>query len=169
MLLLCRLHALSIYKPNIIIARLVNVSRGSAWAVWPSPAAYTNSKQAMFHYTTTVAASYPCTVLAIAINPGLNDTEVLPSAIRSAGFDYNEQALSGAVLAWLVANPTRSLFLNGRVVSFKWDLDEPVSQKEGITSNNLLTMQLNATLGLEQFADYSRYSVKLLGYATVVG
>ena len=116
-------------------------------------AAYANSKAAMIHYTTTLAASYPGTVLAIAVNPGLNDTEIIPLALKEAGFNYNDPALTGGVLVWLVADPARSQFLNGRVLTVEWDVEELVAKKEEITRKNLLTMQLNATLGVEQFAE----------------
>jgi NAD(P)-dependent dehydrogenase (short-subunit alcohol dehydrogenase family) len=132
---------------------LINVSSGSAWGVWPNLAGYANSKLALIHYTTTLAASYPGTVLAISINPGLNDTNILPAGLRAANLNYNDPALTGGNLVWLVADPARSLFLNGRMISVEWDVDELVARKEEITSKNLLTMQFNATLGPEQFAN----------------
>jgi NAD(P)-dependent dehydrogenase (short-subunit alcohol dehydrogenase family) len=134
-------------------ARLINMSSSSAWGVWPFLAGYANSKAAMIYYTTTVAASYPGTVLAVAINPGLNDTDILPSTLRAAGFNFNDPELTGATLVWLVADPARSQFLNGRVLTTEWDVDELVSRKEEIVSKNLLTLQLNATLGVDQFAN----------------
>jgi NAD(P)-dependent dehydrogenase (short-subunit alcohol dehydrogenase family) len=132
-------------------ARVISMTSSSAWGVWPFLAAYSNSKAAMIHYTTTLAASYPGTVLAIAVNPGFNDTEIIPSVLRAADFNYNDPALTGATLVWLVADPARSQFLNGRVLTVEWDVEELVARKEEITSKNLLTMQLNATLGAEQF------------------
>ncbi len=114
-------------------------------------AAYANSKAAMIHYNTLVAASYPGTVLSIAVNPGLNDTEILPLILREAGFNFNDPMLTGATLVWLVSDPARSQFLNGRVLTSEWDVEELVARKEEITKKNLLTMQLNATLGVEQF------------------
>ncbi|RDW57638.1 short-chain dehydrogenase [Coleophoma cylindrospora] len=134
-------------------AKLINMSSSSAWGVWPFLAAYSNSKASMIHYTATVAASYPGTVLAIAINPGLNDTEILPAVLWDVGFNCNDPALTGATLVWLVADPARSRFLNGRVLTVEWDVDELVARKEEIVSKNLLTMQLNATLGVDQFKD----------------
>ncbi len=133
-------------------ARLINITSSSAWGVFPFLAAYSNSKAAMIHYTTVLAASYPGTVLAIAVNPGFNDTEIIPPALRAAGFNFNDPALTGAALVWLVADPARSQFLNGRVLTVEWDVEELVARKEEITSKNLLTMHLNATLGVEQFA-----------------
>ncbi|KAH8703247.1 hypothetical protein BGW36DRAFT_354676 [Talaromyces proteolyticus] len=133
--------------------RVINISSSSAWGVWPFLAAYSNSKAAIIHYTTTVAASYPGTVLAIAVNPGMNDTEILPSVLREAGFQTNDPLLTGATLVWLTADPARSRFLNGRVLTVEWDVNELLSRKEEITSKNLLTMQLNATLGVEQFGN----------------
>jgi NAD(P)-dependent dehydrogenase (short-subunit alcohol dehydrogenase family) len=134
-------------------ARVLNMTSSSAWGVWPFLAAYSNSKAALIHYTTTLAASYPGTVLAVAVNPGLNDTDIVPGAIRAAGFGFNDPGLTGATLVWLVADPARSGFLNGRVVTVEWDVDELVARKGEITGRNLLTMQLNATLGAQQFAN----------------
>ncbi|KAJ5510512.1 Short-chain dehydrogenase/reductase SDR [Penicillium expansum] len=91
-------------------ARLINMSSSSAWGTWPFLAAYSNSKAALIHYTTTLAASYPGTVLAIAVNPGLNDTDIIPAALRAAEFNYNDPALTGATLVWLTADPARSRF-----------------------------------------------------------
>ncbi|KAJ5396217.1 Short-chain dehydrogenase/reductase SDR [Penicillium crustosum] len=134
-------------------ARVINMSSSSAWGTWPFLAAYSNSKAALIHYTTTLAASYPGMVLAIAVNPGLNDTDIIPQTLRAAGFNFNDPALTGATLVWLTADPVRSQFLNGRVVTVEWDVEELMARKEEITKNNLLTMQLNAVLGKGQFAD----------------
>jgi len=114
-------------------------------------AAYSMSKAANIHYTTTLAAAYPDKLLAIAVNPGLNDTEILPQAIRASSLNMNSPALTGGTLVWLAADPTRSQFLNGRALTAGWDVEELVARKDEIVSKNLLTMQLQATLGTEQF------------------
>ncbi|CAJ2507164.1 Uu.00g083500.m01.CDS01 [Anthostomella pinea] len=134
-------------------ARLINMTSSSGWGIWPFLAAYSMSKAAIIHYTTTVAASYAGTVLAIAVNPGLTDTEIVPPVLRAAGFNYNDPALTGSTMVWLVADPARTRFLNGRVLTAEWDVEELVGRKEEITSRNLLTMQLNAKLRVEQFVD----------------
>ncbi|KAI6081475.1 NAD(P)-binding protein [Hypoxylon rubiginosum] len=134
-------------------AKIINMASSSGWGVWPFLAAYSNSKLAMIQYNTIVAASYPGTVLSIAVNPGLNDTEIIPSTLREAGFNYNDPMLTGATMVWLMADSARSQFLNGRVLTSEWDVEELVARKEEITSKNLLTMKLNATLGVEQFAN----------------
>ena len=132
-------------------AIVINMSSSSAWGVWPFLAAYSNSKASMIHYTTSMAASYPGTVLGFSINPGMNDTDILPSALRDVGFNTNDPLLSGAVMVWLAADPERSRFLSGRVITVEWDVNELVERKDEIVSKNLLTLQLNATLGVEQF------------------
>lgn len=132
-------------------AVVINMSSGSHWGVWPDLAGYTGSKMAMTQYTTTVAASYPGTVFAIAINPGLNDTQILPAGLRAAGLNFNDFSVTGGNLVWLAADPARSMFLNGRMISVEWDVDELVSRAEEIQRKNLLTIQFNATFGQEQF------------------
>lgn len=111
------------------------------------------SKAANIQYTTALAAAYPDKLLAISINPGLNDTDIVPSDLKAVGFNFNEPALTGGTIVWLVAYPDRSTFLNGRVLTCEWDVDELVERKEEIVSKNLLTTQLQATLGAEQFAN----------------
>jgi hypothetical protein len=92
----------------------------------------------------------------MAINPGLTDTDIVPQSLREVKFNYNDPALTGGTIVWLVADPTRSQFLNGRALTVEWDVEELVARKEGITSKNLLTMQLQATLGIEQFTNRDR-------------
>ena len=132
-------------------ARIVTMTSSTAWGVWPFLAAYSMSKAANIHYTTTLAAAYPETLLAISVNPGMNDTDIVPDALRAVGFNYNNPALTGGTIAWLVADTARSQFLNGRVLTVEWDVEELVARKEEIMSKNLLTLQLQATLGTDQF------------------
>ena len=129
------------------------MTSSTAWGVWPFLAAYAMSKAANIQYTTTLAAAYPDTLLTVALNPGLNDTDIVPEVLRAVGFNFNDPALTGGMVVWLVADPERSQFLNGRVVSSEWDVEELCTRKEEILGKNLLTMQLNATLGREQFDD----------------
>lgn len=134
-------------------ARIITLTSSTAWGVSPFVAAYAMSKSANIQYTTALAAAYPETLLTIAVNPGMNDTEIIPQALRAAELNYNDPALTGGTIVWLVADPARSQFLNGRVLTVEWDVEELVARKEEITSKNLLTMQLQATLGAEQFID----------------
>lgn len=134
-------------------ARIITMTSSTAWGVWPTLAAYAMSKSANIHYTSTLAAAYPYTLLAISVNPGINDTEIVPEDVRAAGFNYNGPALTGGTIVWLVADPARSQFLNGRVLTTEWDVEELVARKKEITDKNLLTMQLQARLGAEQFID----------------
>lgn len=127
------------------------MTSSTAWGVWPFLAGYSISKAANIQYTTTLAAAYPDKLLAISINPGLTDTDIVPADLRAVGFNFNEPELTGGTIVWLLADPDRSKFLNGRVITSEWDVEEMVERKEEIISKNLLTMQLHATLGLEQF------------------
>lgn len=135
-------------------AVVINMSSGSAWGTWPDLLGYVGSKLAMIQYTTTVAASYPGTVLTVVINPGLNDTDIIPAGLRVAGLNWNDFSVTGGNLVWLAADSARSMFLNGRMISVEWDVDELVDRSEGILSKNLLTMQFNATFGPEQFENW---------------
>jgi len=134
-------------------ATIISLTSSTAWGVWPFLAAYSMSKAASIQYTALLAAAYPETLVAIAINPGINDTEMYPAVLKAVGFNMNSPELTGGVTAWLAADPARSQFLTGRVLTTEWDVEELVARKEEIVSKNLLTMQLNATLGSEQFAD----------------
>lgn len=134
-------------------ATIITMTSSSAWGIWPFLAAYSMSKAANIHYTATLAAAYPESLLAITINPGMNDTDILPQELLAAGFNFNSPALAGGVIVWLAADSKRSQFLNGRVLTAEWDVEELVARKDEIVKKNLLTMQLNATLGLEQFVD----------------
>ena len=134
-------------------ARVITLASSTAWGVWPFLAAYAMSKSAIIQYTTALAAAYPETLLTISVNPGMNDTEIIPQALRAAEFNYNRPVLAGGTIVWLVADPARSQFLNGRVLTVEWDIEELVARKEEIASKNLLTMQLQATLGADQFVD----------------
>lgn len=111
------------------------------------------SKAANIMYTTTLAAAYPEKLLAVAVNPGLNDTDIVPDSLREVGFNFNKPGLTGGTIVWLVADPDRSQFLNGRAITSEWDVQEMVERKDEIVSRNLLTMQLQARLGVDQFAD----------------
>lgn len=129
-------------------ASIITLTSSTAWGFWPFLAAYAMSKSA-----TTLAAAYPEKLLTISVNPGINDTERIPQALRAVDFDCNGPALTGGTIVWLVADPARSQFLNGRVLTVEWDVEELVAREEEIASKNLLTMQLQATLMAEQFKD----------------
>lgn len=132
-------------------ARIITITSSAAWGVWPFLCAYSMSKAVNIHYTANLAAAYPDALLTVAVNPSLNDTDIVAQGLREIGFNTNDPALTGSTLVWLVADPARSEFLNGRALTVEWDVEELVARKEEITSKNLLTMQLNATLGVEQF------------------
>lgn len=134
-------------------AKVITITTSAAWGVWHFIAAYSMSKLAEILYTTNLAAAYPEPLLTIAVNPGMNDTEILPSSLWEVSFNYNDPALTGGTIVWLVTDPARSQFLNGRALTAEWDVEELVARKEEITCKNMLTVQLQATLGLEQFVE----------------
>lgn len=96
-----------------------------------------------------VAAENP-NVVAIALHPGIVDTEMTKDIFRKFALDTPE--LVGGIGVWLAGwdGPDRS-FLSGRFVAANWDVEDLVSRKDEIVEKELLKMNLNANLGTEQF------------------
>jgi NAD(P)-dependent dehydrogenase (short-subunit alcohol dehydrogenase family) len=126
-------------------ATIVNVITGS-WLVIPPMSGYLISKLAEFQLTTYLAASYP-SINSVAMLPGLVKTDMYMEAFSRFNMDPPE--LPGSVAVWLSTDKAR--FLSGRFISVNWDVEDLAARKEEILKDNLLTLQLNATLGKEQF------------------
>lgn len=96
-----------------------------------------------------VAAENP-NVVATALHPGVVDTEMTKESFKRFAHDTPE--LVGGVGVWLAGweGPDRS-FLSGRFVDANWDVEDLVARKEDISEKQLLKMNLDATLGAEQF------------------
>ena len=129
-------------------ARIITMTSSSAWGVWPFLAAYAMSKLANIpvhqHPGRCVSRDTACYLS----KPRYETTQTYSQLpFRAAGLNCNDPSLAGGNIVWLVADPARSEFLNGRVLTAEWDVDELVARKEEIMSKNLLTMQLQATLG----------------------
>ena len=134
-------------------ASIVNFVSTNGYQVYPFMSGYSISKLGVIQLSAHIAATYPETVTCVAVNPGLTDTDLPHPAIRAAGFHLNDPDLSGGTALWLAADPVRSRFLNGRMISSMWDIEELVARKDEIVRENLLTIDLRGTFGLDQFKD----------------
>lgn len=66
-------------------------------------------------------------------------------------FNMDTPDLAGGLCVWVAADPARSGFLSGRVISANWDVEELVARQSDILANNELTMDLVGNFGKEQF------------------
>jgi len=118
--------------------------------------AYTISKFAQARLVEFLAEQYAKEgLLAIAVHPGAVNTEMAdkttPESFRACKFrnSYNflmtwltaidltdDVGLCGAFCVWL--SQEKRMWLNGRLVSAKWDVDELVQRKEKIEEQDLL-------------------------------
>lgn len=130
-------------------ARIVTLTTGAAYEIFPSLSAYGISKLAVLELMTYVAAENP-NVFAVALHPGIVDTDMTLDTFRRFALDTPE--LVGGVGVWLAGweGVDRS-FLGGRFVSVNWDVEELVKRKDEIESGGLLKMDLKGTLGAGQF------------------
>ncbi|KAF1847866.1 NAD(P)-binding protein [Cucurbitaria berberidis CBS 394.84] len=130
-------------------ARIVTLTTGAAYEVFPTFSAYGMSKLAVFELMTYVAVENP-NVVAVALHPGMVDTEMMKDMFKKFALDTPE--LVGGVGVWLAAwDGLDRAFLSGRFVTSNWDVEDLVKRKEEILAGNLLKMDLNATLGAAQF------------------
>ncbi|ORY19313.1 hypothetical protein BCR34DRAFT_472212 [Clohesyomyces aquaticus] len=132
-----------------IHAKIINLTTGAAFEIFPSLSAYGMSKLGAFELTTYVAAENP-NVLAVALHPGTVLTEMTLETFKRFSVDTPE--LVGGIGVWLAGweGVDRS-FLSGRFVSANWDVDDLVKRKDEIVQGELLKMNLNAKLGSAQF------------------
>lgn len=130
-------------------AKIITLTTGAAYVVFPGLSAYGTSKLAVLELMAYVAAENP-NVVAIALHPGIVDTEMTKDIFRKFALDTPE--LVGGIGVWLAGwdGPDRS-FLSGRFVAANWDVEDLVSRKDEIVEKELLKMNLNANLGAEQF------------------
>lgn len=130
-------------------AKIITLTTGAAYEVFPGLSAYGISKLTVLELMTYVAAENP-TVFAVALHPGVVDTEMTIESFKRFALDTPE--LVGGIGVWLAGwEGVDRKFLRGRFVSANWDVDELVKRREQIESEGLLKMDLKATLGAEQF------------------
>jgi len=99
---------------------------------------------------TYVAVENP-NVVAVALHPGIVDTDMVVDMFRRFALDTPE--LVGGVAVWLASWDEKAgkEFLSGRFVSANWDVEGLVGRKEEITEKGLLKMDIKAELGAGQF------------------
>lgn len=130
-------------------AKIITLTTGAAYEVFPGLSAYGISKLAVFELMTYVAAENPH-VVAVALHPGVLDTEMTIDSFKR--FALDTPALVGGVGVWLAAwEGGDRAFLSGRFVAANWDVEELVGRREEIVEKGLLKMDINAKLGAEQF------------------
>lgn len=102
------------------------------------------SQSANIHYTTTLAAAYPETLLTISVNPGMSDTEIIPNLQAVGRLDSittTHRSLVVPLCGWW-RSWRDVIFLNRRVLTVEWDAENLVERKEEITSKNLGAEQI---------------------------
>ena len=127
-------------------AFILNLTTSGAWKVFPEVTGYTISKLAAQKLMNDVAATYP-NVTAVAMHPGLLETDMLMDSFRK--FDLDTPELVGGTAVWLASEQAK--FLSGKTISANWCVDELVARKEEIVKNGLLSIDLTGKFGKEQF------------------
>ncbi|KAF2716179.1 NAD(P)-binding protein [Polychaeton citri CBS 116435] len=126
---------------------VINLSSGAGIVVLPGMSAYGLSKLAIMRFTECIAAEAE-NVMAVSLDPGTVNTDMqntMPEGFSKFARDTPE--LAGAMAVWL--STEHSLFLNGRVVSSTWPVDELVSRKEEILAGSDLKVILQGKFGIE--------------------
>jgi NAD(P)-dependent dehydrogenase (short-subunit alcohol dehydrogenase family) len=130
-------------------AKIVTLTTGAAFDVFPALSAYGISKLAILELMTYVAVENP-NVFAVALHPGIIDTEMTIDAFKPFALDTPE--LVGGIGVWLAGwEAADRSFLNGRYVSANWDVEDLMARREEIEKEGLLKMDLKGELGAAQF------------------
>jgi NAD(P)-dependent dehydrogenase (short-subunit alcohol dehydrogenase family) len=133
--------------PNTdIAATIINVTTAGAWSVVPPQSGYCLSKLGTLQQIPFVAQGYP-NITAIALHPGLLDTDMLPPAFRH--FDLETPELVGGIGVWL-SHP-HAKFLSGRFIASQWSVDELLERREEISSGRQLMVTVTGPFGPKQF------------------
>ncbi|KAF2114351.1 putative short-chain dehydrogenase [Lophiotrema nucula] len=117
----------------------INVSTiGITMNGYPGWSAYGASKIAAFKMAKGMVAEVGGKVRVFSINPGRVATEMA----RKAGIPtFDDAELPGGFCVWLAATAEAD-FLQGRLVSCNWDVNELLGMREKIVGKDLLTMKL---------------------------
>ncbi|KAL1597191.1 hypothetical protein SLS60_008773 [Paraconiothyrium brasiliense] len=135
--------------PESAPARIITLTTGAAYEVFPNLSNYGLSKLVVFELMAYVTAENP-NVVAVAVHPGIVPTDMLKDAF--APFAHDKPELVGGLATWLAAweGEDRS-FLGGRYLSANWDVDDLVKRKEEIVEGGLLKLNLMGQFGEKQF------------------
>ncbi|OJJ51217.1 hypothetical protein ASPZODRAFT_12056 [Penicilliopsis zonata CBS 506.65] len=90
-------------------------------------------------------------LLALAVHPGAVESK---NALETAPKEFlqyltDDAELCGAFCVWVTRDPRRLNWLNGRLVSAKWDPDELLAKKEDIIQGDLLKFEAKTTVDRE--------------------
>ena len=129
-----------------IAATLINIISAGAWSVVPPQSGYCISKLVALQQVPFVAEAYP-NITAIALHPGMLDTEMLPAAFQY--FDLDTPELVGGLGVWL-SHP-HAKFLSGRFIAAQWSVDEMLERKDEILKGKQLKVTVNGPFGPKQF------------------
>ncbi|KAF9691167.1 hypothetical protein EKO04_010906 [Ascochyta lentis] len=142
-------HFLKLLPSPATPAKIITLTTGSAYLVFPSLSAYGISKLAVLELMAYLAVENP-NVVATALHLGIVLTDMTDDSFKKFANDTPE--LVGGIGVWLAGweGPDRR-FLSGRFVDANWDVEDLVARREEILQKDLLKMTLNAKLGAEQF------------------
>jgi NAD(P)-dependent dehydrogenase (short-subunit alcohol dehydrogenase family) len=130
-------------------AKIVTLTTGMAFEVFPAASAYGISKLVVLELMAYVAVENP-NVFAVALHPGIIDTEMMKDVFKPFALDTPE--LVGGIGVWLAGwEGADRNFLNGRFVSANWDVEDLVARGDEIQKEGLLKMDLKGELGAAQF------------------
>jgi NAD(P)-dependent dehydrogenase (short-subunit alcohol dehydrogenase family) len=132
-------------------AKIITLTTGAAYEVFPTLSAYSLSKLAVYQLMTYVALENP-SVVAVALHPGIVATDMVIGTFER--FALDTPGLVGGLAVWLAAwedGEKGRNFLSGRFVSANWDVDGLVQRKKEILEKDLLKMDIKAELGASQF------------------
>jgi NAD(P)-dependent dehydrogenase (short-subunit alcohol dehydrogenase family) len=127
-------------------ATIVNLATGLSWMVVPTLIGYSLSKLIPLQITAHIAASYP-NITAVALHPGLLDTDMLMDTFRH--FTLETPELVGGLAVWL-SHP-HAKFLSGKTIVSQWSVDDLLERKDEIANSSDLTMQLQGKLGAQHY------------------
>jgi len=129
-------------------ATIATIVSFSAYQIYPFIAGYGISKLAAWSLAANVAVAYP-NITSAVVHPGLVQTRQLQPAFQR--FDLDKPELVGSVLVWLAADPERSRFMSGRIMSANWDVEGLLARKDEILNSNKLQIDVPGPFGKEQF------------------
>ncbi|KAI3320119.1 NAD(P)-binding protein [Xylariaceae sp. AK1471] len=128
-------------------ATIINLTTGAAWKGNPMMPGYSISKLVAQQQIPSIAAVHP-NITAVALHPGLLDTDMLPQSMRR--FDRETPELVGGIAVWL-SHP-HAHFLSGRVIASQWDVDDLLAREAEIQAGNDLKIDLVGKFGPGQLA-----------------